>query len=134
MCIGYENSHFQCGHIKTFGITQQCENALATRRGCSKDQCSFVGNKPVKPPLCYHCYRLTEKEINDEFRKKRHEIWGSLDNDHWDLEMPDLTATEQDKLEKQIEKGKSLMSKNLKETESALNEVRETQRVWGGRE
>lgn len=71
-----------------------------------------------------------EKEINDEFREKRHEIWDSLDDDNWDLEMPDLTATEREKLEKQIEKGKNLMSKNLKETESTLNAFRESQRVW----
>lgn len=132
MCIGTENSHFQCGHMQSLEISQRCPIAFVTRRDCTKEQCSFIGFRLVNPPLCSDCYQLREEEIRDVLCKKRNAILPVLMNDKRALETASLTPVGRFILEKRIEKGENLMSEILEEYHSAVNEFRETQRLWAG--
>lgn len=132
MCIGTENSHFQCGHMRNLEISQRCENALASGRNCNKDQCSFLGLRLVNPPLCSPCYRMREEEIQDVWRQKRDEILPDLIKEKSALENATLTPLERFLQERRIEKGENSLRQIHEECNSALAEFRETQRLWAG--
>lgn len=131
MCRGHEMYHPECGHENSFFITDQCENARAANKDCTRDQCFSADRIIVSPPLCINCYRLEEKQLCEQADEERDEIQEGLEYAKRALENPNLTSKERAKEEEKVERGTKLLNENRKVRALTLKEFRDDQGVWG---
>lgn len=131
MCVGLEQSHAQCGHLKSWAIGTRCFNAIQSGNDCLREQCSSISGETVSLPLCLNCYREKEEAICQAADKVYQRIIEHSVKIKRELENPGLDMMERFVLKDRLSQAVEAQRGNRTVRALMLYEFRKSQGVWG---